>query len=434
MEPGVVAAAYGAETGVEVTVGAAVAIAKPTMPLKATWQRFTTANPLPRSSHSLSVIKGRIFIFGGEQEPRQPVNNDIHVLTLPSSSTVEEVDYKTIPAKAVLENGSVPSPRVGHTASVINDRGGEAMEALDEQGQVWEFDTRLSLWNVLSPGNGFAFPEPRSYHSSTSTDHPLPSSPDHTANGQSESDRGAQGTVFIHGGCTSSGRLNDLWAFDVASRTWSPFPDAPGPARGGSCLTFTQNRLYRFGGFDGNTELGRQIDYLDISATTFNDKGGKGELGVVAASSQWEVVQLSPEVPSPGNRSVAGFEHVTTGQGRNYLLLFLGEKSPSSLGHSGAGEFWDDVWSYQIRPQGMTAASFKDATRELVGAKTGEGTWMPVDIPKTASTHGARRCPGELGWFASDQGHDMGPSSVVLWGGVKSNNERANDGWILTVE
>ncbi|KAL9042201.1 MAG: hypothetical protein Q9214_003854 [Letrouitia sp. 1 TL-2023] len=443
MEPGVAAVAYSAETAIEGGVGAAIAVAKPTMPLKATWKRLVSNKPLSRSSHSLSVIKGRAFIFGGEQESGQPVDNEMHILTLPSS-TVQDVDYKIIPAKAATAataNGNVPLSRFGHTASVINDRiyifggrGGETVEALDEQGCVWEFDTKFGHWSALNPTKNSPSPESRSYHASACTNHPLPSSTDHTKGGHSKSGFEGHGTIFIHGGCTNSGRLNDLWGFDVASRIWSKFPDAPGPARGGACLTLTQNRLYRMGGFDGQSELGGQIDYLDVSATTFDDKGGRGELAVVASTRQWETVQPASESPFPGSRSVAGLEPVTTGQGRMYLVLFLGERSPSSSGHADGGTFWDDVWSYQLRPDGMTAASFKDATRELFGANTREGTWAQVNIPEATMTDGKRASPGQLGWFASANGHDMDPGSIILWGGLKCDQQRASGGWILTIE
>ncbi|KAL8655123.1 MAG: hypothetical protein Q9210_001070 [Variospora velana] len=440
MEAGAAVAAYGAETAVEGTVGAAVAIAKPTMPLKATWKRLVTSDPLRRSSHSLSVIKGKAYLFGGEEEPRQPVDNVMHVLTLPSS-TVHDVDYKAFSAVATTANGEVPAPRVGHTAAVVGDRiyifggrGGKSMEALEENGAVWEYDIKLNQWSRLAPVKGSSYPEARSYHCSTSTVHPLPSHEDRTEAAHGNMDPEAHGTVFVHGGCTTSGRLNDVWGLDVAARTWSPFPDASGVPRGGASLTFLQSRLYRFGGFDGKAEIGEQIDYLDVVTTTFDDQGGKEQLAVVSATGIWETVSPDSGLPMPGNRSVAGLHPVTTGQGRNYLVLVLGERDPSSSGHEGAGQFWDDVWSFQLRPEGMTAASFKDATRELFGAKTGEHAWAPVDIPESSMSDGRKEAPGPLGWFASAPGHDMDPGSIVLWGGVRSDNSRSGDGWILTVE
>ena len=464
MEPGVAAAAYGAETAVEGGLGAAFAIAKATMPLKAKWQRIPTSQLLPRSSNSLSIIKSKAYIFGGEEKPREPVDNHMHVFTLPISEH-DQVDYQLIQTQATAKDGQVPNPRVGHTAAVVDDRiyvfggrGGKDMKPLEEAGRVWIFDTKLNMWSFLDPANGSAHPQSRSYHASTSTEHPLsdltrpknpPSGsvasafakePVQESQDQTESPLGVaasgmddHGTIFIHGGCSAAGRMADLWAFDIASRTWSQYPDAPGPARGGPCLTFHRDRIYRFGGFDGQQELGGPMQFLRLARSTFDDKGGKGELAVTPLTGHWESVEPPPASPTPGNRSVAGLHPITTGQGRHYLLLFLGERDPSSSGHEAAGEFWDDVWSFQLPPEGMTAASFKDATRQLFGASTAEGTWAKCDIPESA-TSGSIEHPGQRGWFASAPGQDLGPGDVMLWGGHMSSNQRAGDGWILTVE
>ena len=137
MEPGVAAAAYGAETAVEGTIGAGVAVAKPTMPLKATWKRIPTDIHLPRSSHSLSIVRGKAYIFGGEVKAREPVDTDVHVLTLPQSET-DQVDYQAI-SPVSSEGSDIPTPRVGHSTAVIDDRiyvfggrGGKDMRPLEE--------------------------------------------------------------------------------------------------------------------------------------------------------------------------------------------------------------------------------------------------------------------------------------------------------------
>ncbi len=460
MEPGVAAAAYGVETAVEGAAGAAVAIAKSTMPLKATWKRIPTNTILPRSSHSLSIVKSKAYIFGGEQQPREPVDNHVHVFTLQSANN-DEVDYQVIRAKATSDEGAVPCPRVGHTASVVDDRmyvfggrGGKAMKPLEENGRVWVFDTRMNQWSYLDPAKGSPYPTARSYHASTSTENPvnifqertvqdpapLNAAQEQTINDQTVGPLGTtasgfddHGTILIHGGCPASGRVSDVWAFDIASRLWSQLPDVPGPARGGPSLTLSQGRLYRFGGFDGEKELGGPIQLLRLRKSTLDDKGGKGELAVAPLNGQWESIEPPVGTPRPGDRSVAGLQPVTTGQGRHYLLLFLGERDPSSSGHEAAGKFWDDVWSFQLPSEGMTAASFKDATRQLFGAKTAEGTWARVDIPEY-SMSGNTEHPGQRGWFASAQAQDLDPGAAVLWGGVLGDNSRAADGWILTVE
>ena len=443
MEPSIAAAAYGLETAVEGAVGTVAAISKPTMPLTGgPWRKIPTDTSLPRSSHSLSLVKGKVYIFGGECKPREPVDNHVHVFTLPQSEH-DETDYQAVSATSSQgSNGPVPDRRVGHTATAIDDRiyvfggrGGKDMTALEEKGRVWVFDTRTNQWSFLDPMKDTPYPISRSYHASTSTVHPLSASIDQTVETTSTSNSGFDdhGTVFIHGGCTASGRNAEVWGFDVAARTWSRYPDAPGPARGGPGLCFAQDRLYRFGGFDGQKELGG-LQCLHLVAATYDDKGGKGEMAVAPKTGQWETVEAPEGTPVPGDRSVAGLHPVTTGQGRHYLLLFLGERLPSGSGHDGAGKFWDDIWSFQLKPEGMSAASFKDATRWLVGAKTAEGSWARVDVPESSMTEGKNDHPGPRGWFASSQGQDLDPGSIVLWGGIGEDNHRAGDGWIFTLE
>ena len=178
MEAGI-AAGYAAETAVEGAVGAGIAIAKSTLPLKASWKRVSIADALPRSSLSLSIVKGTAYIFGGEIRPREPVGNDVHSITLPPSGGTE-ADYKVIPAVG----GEIPQPRVGHTANVIDDRiyvfggrGGKEMVPLAENGRVWVFDTVSKEWTFLEPTKGCPYPEPRSYHASAATAYPLHTSP-----------------------------------------------------------------------------------------------------------------------------------------------------------------------------------------------------------------------------------------------------------------
>jgi Kelch motif len=183
---------------------------KPT--LKGTWQRIAVP-PLKRSSHTMNIVSGTAYIFGGEISPRQPVDNDMHVVSLPFSSApadyyaikavpakpdttivelipeggegaeaqpreieMQEVPLSPPPVPAPAESsedkgkgkeiappekpklGDVPEPRVGHATAVIGHRifmfggrGGPDMPPLDEGGRVWVFDTRGNTWTYLDP-------------------------------------------------------------------------------------------------------------------------------------------------------------------------------------------------------------------------------------------------------------------------------------------
>ncbi|RDL37650.1 Uncharacterized protein BP5553_05083 [Venustampulla echinocandica] len=426
-------------------------------PLKAKWQRIDSVG-LPRSSHSLSVVAGRAYIFGGETKPREPVDNDMHVITLPSG-TVTSADYRSIPARPETAGGEVPEKRVGHTSAIIGERififGGRGrtdMEPLEENGRVWIYDTRRDAWTYLDPVEGTPYPEARSYHASVAIQKPKPDNmksvfidqgletppPGTIAEGaKTDEDLGGYGTLFIHAGCLSSGRVNDLWGFDVMSRTWKQYPDAPGNPRGGTSIAVSKQRIFRYGGFNDEGEQGGKLDFLELELQTFTDKGGVGELGL-SARGGWTTLDFKEEnMHCPGNRSVAGLQTINTGMGREYLILMFGERDPSTQGHEGAGKFWNDVWAFQCPPLGMTAASLTDATLQALGRETGEGLWSQVDISDAEGVEGEEvhnLVPRERGWFASSSLGDMDAGGVVLWGGLNGKNEREDNGWILTFE
>ncbi|KAL2190858.1 hypothetical protein L209DRAFT_747211 [Thermothelomyces heterothallicus CBS 203.75] len=79
--------------------------------MKGTWEKLQIP-PLPRSSHSADIVGGTLYIFGGEVEPRCPVDNDMHAITLPSSGA--QADYYAIEAKPAK-----PAARPGAEKPVI---------------------------------------------------------------------------------------------------------------------------------------------------------------------------------------------------------------------------------------------------------------------------------------------------------------------------
>lgn len=51
--------------------------------ISATWLKAVEAEEiLQRSSQVLSVVDGQAYVFGGELRPREPRDNDVHVLSL----------------------------------------------------------------------------------------------------------------------------------------------------------------------------------------------------------------------------------------------------------------------------------------------------------------------------------------------------------------
>lgn len=522
--------------------------------IKGTWERID-APAVPRSSHSLDIISGTAYVFGGEIQPREPVDNHMHVITLPWSSA--GADYYKIEAVAEKQNdqaqqphqsepdastrlaveqeapepldpaqestdrvneknldevslaspglpdpsgdikgkgkelggpepatlGNVPAPRVGHATAVIGSRiflfggrGGAEMKPLEEGGRVWVFDTRSHAWSYLDPapaikgGAIIPHPAPRSYHCATATDRPrifasarpkkpetwqqwavgdisktgIPQDPiiGNVAEDAVDEESDGYGTFFVHGGCLSNGdRTNDLWAFNVHDSMWYELPAGPGPARGGTALAISKSRLFRFGGFDGKAEIGGQLDFLHLEMETFDDQGSKGEIALRARGGWQSILADNPdasshEIPSepeqewPVPRSVAAFEAITVGGGREYLVLAMGERDPSSDGHAGAGKFLDDVWLFQVPPLGMSTASVTAAVLQAVGRKTGEGKWTKVDLAPYDDDN-SDEMPEQRGWLSSAVMVDLEESAILVWGGLGEDNQRLGDGWIL---
>ncbi|KAI1466013.1 uncharacterized protein F4812DRAFT_435557 [Daldinia caldariorum] len=64
--------------------------------MKGSWQHVSIPS-LPRSSHSVDVVAGHAYIFGGEVESRKPVDNDMHIVVLPSGFA--SADYYSVKAR-----------------------------------------------------------------------------------------------------------------------------------------------------------------------------------------------------------------------------------------------------------------------------------------------------------------------------------------------
>lgn len=240
------------------------------------------------------------------------------------------------------------------------------MDAIEEAGAVHVFDTTASSWSTLTPASG-EYPAGRSYHCAA-------------ARGDS---------LIIHSGCPASGRLNDVWSFDITQRTWSRLPDAPGLPRGGATIASLAGNLWRFGGFNGKTEVGGAID--ELAADAWSSK----VFGATEGLSREDGQDLARDasVNGPGPRSVCGMHAVG-----DKLVLVMGEGKPSITGgHDAAGKFWDDVWAYDPAT---------NAWEEVV--ITGEK-------------------PAARGWFASD----AVSGGLVVHGGLDDSNSRLPDLWVL---
>ncbi|SPO07033.1 probable kelch repeat-containing proteins [Cephalotrichum gorgonifer] len=327
----------------------------------AKWTRVASSQRLYRSSQAVSVVGQNTYIFGGELKPREPVGNEVDVVAIANGS---ESSVQTLPAPA-----EAPIPRVGSPSTTANGniwifsgRGGLEMRPIEESGALWRYDVGSAKWSLVKPADSAApYPAGRSYHCVTSD---------------------GKNKVFVHSGCPESGRLSDLWVFDVKARTWSELPSAPAPARGGASVAYLEEKVYRINGFDGNTEQGGALDVFDISA------------------SSWSTISYTPDgVQGPEARSVSTLLPVVV-RGKGYLVTMFGERDPSSLGHAGAGKMLSDAWAWDVE----------------------QGGWQKIAAAGDAT-------PEPRGWFDADVVEDG--DAILVHGGLNEDNKRLGDVWKL---
>ncbi len=241
-----VVAEQAVSTTVEGAVIAGVGLAQSTQPLSATFTRITSEAFLPRSLHSITVIAGKAYIFGGEESPGKLADDNIHIIKLPAKkpTNVGEPEYKCIPSLGEGEDGQVPGPRAEHTACALGHRiyvfGGRGQDqdqqALEEKGKVWMFDTESLRWSCLEPSTDGSRPPSRYKHSAVASEHPLPNdNVSDTASyaeqlkstvsklpamiGKGSTSREAHGSIIICSGFLSStsDSLTDLWTFTITT-------------------------------------------------------------------------------------------------------------------------------------------------------------------------------------------------------------------------
>ncbi|KAI6100354.1 galactose oxidase [Pisolithus sp. B1] len=383
------------------------------------WTLLSSLSTKARSSHCAAITaRGQLLLYSGEQRPRIPVDGSLHVFDIEaaSSSSVEENNniWRVLsPATASSKPGKAPEPRVGATFAydahsdnlyLWGGRGGVDMSSLDRfQSGIFKAsvgdqplrDIDQLIWERLESTNDESGEAPalRSYHASAL----------------------AGDKLYIHAGCPSTGRLATLHAYDLASNTWEQRADAPGEPRGGTSIALVafpslqEQVIIRFGGFAGFELPNVTPPPLDV---------------YIPSADTWLTLTPSPDPVHgyPGPRSVCGLvpfvaPSSTAVDGKNNIpiaLLYHGEKAPSSLGHGGAGEFWDDVWALVSSP----SSSFGNAVTE----------WKKLDIVGPEK-------PAPRGWFPpASYITPEGKTRIVLTGGLLSTNERSGEVWVGDVQ
>jgi hypothetical protein len=210
----------------------------------ATWRCLSAHVPLSeaassgrligRSSNAAGIVGDRLLVFSGENTPRVPIDDAVHVFDLKSA------EWNRIERK---DGQSWPTPRIGHAGTTVGSAfyisgGRTGLQAGDETlADLWRFDSTTNEWTQVETTG--SKPPPLSYHVLASYGN----------------------NIYCFGGCTiDHGRTNGLWCLDTVSNEWSEL-SAPGAStdsapcgRGGPGLAAFESTVYVGFGYNGVEE------------------------------------------------------------------------------------------------------------------------------------------------------------------------------------
>jgi hypothetical protein len=341
-----------------------------------------TATPVgARSSHGLSLHKGRLLLVGGEKVARTPIDDGTAIWAKDLSSAFSG-DAATAAAGpwVVLENSNpdvAPAPRVAHAQAVVGDViyvfGGRQGITMEEKplNDLWAFNLETRAWTDLTATMTGAVPETRSFHKML-----------------------AIGTkLYVFAGCLPTGRSASLHCLNTETNAWTLLSETPEglPGRGGPGFVASSDgkAIFSVGGFCGQES--NAVWRFDLASNT------------------WQ------EVLAEGNDILRPFSVSCGATLGAHLVFFGGEVDPSNKGHEGAGGFTDAV----VVLDGMTGAVVPVASASA----------------SAAATAAAAAAPGPLnrGWADCAA---WGDDKMVVYGGLTGSDDaplRLEDTWVLTV-
>lgn len=412
---------------------------------------------LGRVGASIAVIDGRAYIFGGEDEKGHLVDNTMHVVILPASSAYE-ADYTTVFPKPKVAGGQVPDGRKNHSAVVVGTSiyifGGQlGPKAKEEAGRVWVFDTKSRRWSFHDPAADAPYPQPRHSHAAVASDEPGPAkSPEGTVDvlEQDEDpsrtvpepvDEDTWGTFFIHGGKVvkegGEETLNDVWAFDIATRTWFTLPPAPTieTMSSGAVLAVSQGHLVRVCEAKTEGEMQLRVDNLDVSELFKVHQRGDAfnKVELPSLLSEWSTTMF-PDGPLGGSLCVA---NVSSPNGKEYLLLFAGAgMQEASTEDEKLLPAMSGIVALEVTVGGLTRAQDPEAEDVPLVKRMLKVDPTFVDAygdPVESGSSAQKRLEGRTA-FAFASGSEADGSHLVIWGGKNGNGGVSDDGYMITVE
>ena len=176
--------------------------------------------PARRVEHTSVVYNGDIYMFGGASDAEY--QNDLQVLVGGGSFFTGSSD----PQWTTVATTNAPTPRYGHSASVVGDKmyvfGGERSGTVFKD--LFAYDFATATWEYVQASNS---PSPRYDHAAAVSG----------------------STLIVSGGRSNDKILSDAWALDLNTMTWSALVEMDVGARFGHSIAVDGAKQFVFGGF-----------------------------------------------------------------------------------------------------------------------------------------------------------------------------------------
>ncbi|KAJ9156167.1 Nitrile-specifier protein 5 [Pleurostoma richardsiae] len=333
--------------------------------VKATWERINVP-PLPRSSHSIDIVAGTAYIFGGETKPREPVDNDMHCITLPFSSA--DADYYPIKAKADKQPPAEPPKQQPAIPEVVDEKPEE--KDLD--------DVPLASPSPAAPAETTASePEPAL---SKGKEPAEAAEPNYSSLGDVPAPRVGHATavighrIFMFGGRGGPDmqpleEFGRVWVFDTRTHTWTyldPLPPATAaPAGSPSAVTKPRYPAARSYHSAVATDKPRHPELKPVRRTESWKEWAQGDSDVVG----------TPQRPIVGNIAAGATDEDSDGYGTFIVHggCFVQGRASDVWAFDVRSRVWQELPNAPGKPRGGTAIAIAKSRLYRFGGFNGEG-------------------------------------------------------------
>jgi len=266
-------------------------------------------SPCSRSSHGVSYLPNqkRLVVLGGEHIPRTPISEKDGPHWIADIVDDGIWQWRRLQPSSTMATVK-PPPRLAHAQAAYQDSvyifGGRAGVAMNEEAlnDLWKLDCSgppgSETWSQLQTTTQLQ-PEARSFHRMINVG----------------------SSLYVFGGCGASGRLADLYRFDLHSSTWHDLGSSQLRGRGGTNLL----------PFSNGTQIGAIAGFA-------GEETRDGHMYNLSTKEGWDEKVFHLHEMRPRSVCVSG-----SFPSLGYSIIFGGEVDPSDLGHEGAGSFENDI-------------------------------------------------------------------------------------------